>query len=374
MRYMSMKKLFFAITGLMLSLNMYATQQVHSILTQTWKDNVWQNIDIEVYTYNGNGHLINTLYQNWKNGNWHDGGLDSYTLNNDETVNTMLYQYWDSAANNWQGSEMDTFTYDDNENITSKLSQEWDSASWQNMDLVSYTYDENNFMITQKNQSWNTSYWQNNMLYTYTNNSNGLKDTVLSQYYGFNAMQNGYYSLYTYSSEGKVLAWKELIWANQWKNFFLHTYTYDNNGYLISDLYQGANYDGSWYNAGLDTYINNNNGRIDTIIHQTWDTNNTWQNSYKDIYNYTTTTGIVTEAPFAYFIFPNPTSDFVSFEVADKNTPYDISLNDIAGKQMLNTGSRTGNQILDFTSLCAGIYFLSIRQGNMTTTKKMVRQ
>jgi len=82
-----------------------------------------------------------------------------------------------------------------------------------------------------------------------------------------------------------------------WQDNTLQSNTYDGNGNLTSQLYQG--WDSlvtAWVNISLITYNNNSNGTVNTELLQTWDsTAGTWDNVNMYTYTYNGSDSIATQ-------------------------------------------------------------------------------
>jgi len=73
------------------------------------------------------------------------------------------------------------------------------------------------------------------------------------------------------------------------------------------------------------------------------------------------------------FIYPNPASDILNFSVKNNIAVSGISINDISGKEVYQSGNIISNSI-DVSSLSAGVYFVTFRSDNAIVTKKFIKE
>ncbi len=59
-------------------------------------------------------------------------------------------------------------------------------------------------------------------------------------------------------------------------------------------------------------------------------------------------------------VFPNPTSDFITIELNDDPTNYEVIMLDVTGKSISLTPIRNKREQVDMSHLAAGSYFLNI--------------
>ena len=80
--------------------------------------------------------------------------------------------------------------------------------------------------------------------------------------------------------------------------------------------------------------------------------------------------GISDHSLFQGEIFPNPTNGLLRIH-PDNETPYEWTLSDMSGKQLL-TGKSQGETTIDTRSCTPSIYLLTIKEGDKTSTQKVI--
>lgn len=70
-------------------------------------------------------------------------------------------------------------------------------------------------------------------------------------------------------------------------------------------------------------------------------------------------------------LYPNPTSTKVTLQLANA-TEAQVTVADVLGKKVMEANVTGGNAVLDVASLKAGIYFVTVSNGSMQTTKKLI--
>lgn len=68
-------------------------------------------------------------------------------------------------------------------------------------------------------------------------------------------------------------------------------------------------------------------------------------------------------------IVPNPATNFIAISNLNSDN-YSVEIFDIMGKSTLNVSNQNS---IDISSLSAGIYFVTIRQGNLSITQKLIK-
>ncbi|RDC63813.1 DUF5060 domain-containing protein [Adhaeribacter pallidiroseus] len=93
-----------------------------------------------------------------------------------------------------------------------------------------------------------------------------------------------------------------------------------------------------------------------------------------------TTNATLTQSPansFSLAVYPNPVQDYLTIQTnATQNSPLEITLLDVTGKQILNqTALPTLNKptLLNIRSLMPGVYFLRVKQGAAFLNQKIVK-
>lgn len=73
-------------------------------------------------------------------------------------------------------------------------------------------------------------------------------------------------------------------------------------------------------------------------------------------------------------VYPNPTSNQLSVQLPSEVNAAQINITDAAGRTVLNTTQSSSVQTIDVSPLNKGMYFMTISNGNVSTTKSVVIQ
>lgn len=73
------------------------------------------------------------------------------------------------------------------------------------------------------------------------------------------------------------------------------------------------------------------------------------------------------------FIYPNPASSVLNFDVKNDITISGITINDISGKEIFRTTNAISNSI-DISNLSSGVYFVTFQSDSNSVTKKFIKQ
>jgi len=71
-------------------------------------------------------------------------------------------------------------------------------------------------------------------------------------------------------------------------------------------------------------------------------------------------------------IYPNPTKDMIHIN-SNNSTTYNVIINDINGKQVLNSDFSQPNVTIDLSTFAAGIYLINLDSQNSTTVTKLIK-
>ena len=173
--------------------------------------------------------------------------------------------------NEWKPSKRYYFEYDENGRVSSFREEEksyYDSTfiyQWQ----YNYTYDENDHLVYT---FWDAfvygqeDHTQYEFKYAYNDEGQLIDKTIRL----INLNHNFRRWLYTY--ENGLLSTECMQYGNEWYNWSLETYYYE-EGKLASSLYQLYDYNSSsWYDHGRTVYEYDATGTVTTITQQLFGT------------------------------------------------------------------------------------------------------
>ena len=175
---------------------------------------------------------------------------------------------------------------------------------------------------------------------------------------------------YTYDSNGKQLISLDEKWENEdWVNSSRYTNTYNPNGYTVTMLCETW-VNGQWTNSDVDLYFQDSKG-IDFSFY-----------GYKIEVTYQGASPVKEEtnnSSLSLSSSPNPASGFIKINYS-LIEPQNVSLviTNSLGIEFLRINNEQiqepGIYSLDYdtSSLAPGVYFLTLKAGNKTDTKKFV--
>jgi hypothetical protein len=302
-----------------------------------WNDTTWINYSQDIYTYDISNNRLSNLYQKWNDTAWANMWLSTYTYNTNNYKESQLIQYWDGS--NWIENSTYTYTYDINNNLVSELQQNNNN----NQELYSYTYDANNFLTSNLIQHWNGTGWENNSLYSFLYDNNG----------------NVIYRL--------LQDWHDSLWIDNRK----YDLIYDANNNLTSELSQDW-IDSLWYNNYIFNADYTNNHIQDRSSFLWQDTTDKFVSGDSAYYYFHTAFDLsdVIE-PENLNIFPNPTSDNIILELADKSLIEIFNIN----SQLIKTINAEDIYInIDISGFANGMYFVKVKTEKGIFLKKFIKE
>jgi len=73
------------------------------------------------------------------------------------------------------------------------------------------------------------------------------------------------------------------------------------------------------------------------------------------------------------FVFPNPATNLLNYEIKNNIDIASIAINDISGKEIYKSSDVLSNSI-DVSTLSSGVYFVTFKSDKNTVTKKFIKQ
>ena len=366
----------------------------------------------EEYTYDANGNQAQLIhYYSWDKivGNWVDNYKEENTFNSNGLITLSFRNDWDKLTSQWvikfktenifnpdgQGTLSSTSKWDKNLSrwiVISKVERTYDLSGHQTLSIGSYLnetvselentmkqesiYDINGNRTVLMLYQWDTTSkrWETDRKVEFTYNSAGIL-TKRVELFG-----NGYGGWmivakweYSYDSIGKIT---QMI--GSWNRFgeeplYLDTkyeYLYDSIGTCIQNTaYRWTEQSSEW---DLDTstkFIFDSKGNLKQEIY----TNTAKNFNYKTTRYYSEVETSIT-APVSSIevkCFPNPASEYITFDIEDISQPSSVELIDMQGKKVVSQILPQNKQI-QVSQLKSGMYFYRIQQNNKTYKGKVV--
>lgn len=353
------------------SLNSHS-QKVLTWLSESWRNETWENSSQVLYVYDENGYLIHDKYQSF-NVTWKDQFQNDYINNPDGTAQQGITQIWNAPSNNWEVSGRTTYTYNLAKKVLTSEYEAWINPNWIFYRKDTYTYDGNNYLTKILSQEYDfISSWDESQT-TYSNNPDGTVSQAIVETGKANLLTNSARYTYTYTNSKLIMQlaekWNGTTWENSWKQ----TMGYDGNGYLINVLNQDW-IAGSWKNKFRSFYTNYGNGTPFQIVTEVWnDIGLLWKTDYRVTYTYFTLG--VDEHAFekSLAVYPNPAQDKITIKTDGNNIGVKYWVTDQLGRQFLNGTITDKTTEIDVSQLASGVYFVQMGQ-NKNQTIKIVKK
>ncbi len=346
--------------------------------TEAWRG--WKRYE-RAYDADDNETLILTYIWDNTTNNWieHIKNEDVYT--GGYLTENVIYN-WDEDAGQWIGYRKKEYAYDAEGNLIADIKYDWstDTQAWIN-DYKTETLYTNGSITSTMYYDWIAGEWINKSISEYAYNPE--KQLVeLTEYWLGDLVRK---QEYDYDNAGnQTLTASHSEWnatTQQWGNGTKTEYTYDDNNNLTSrigfDWDAGtqawnptAREDGGYGEFTLDELImpehlynflvsfNISNNQTYGEAYMRDETNQTWELTYRSDYYYSSVlTAIENTYQTKLHIFPNPTSDIITFDL-ENSTFVTLSIYDVQGKYM-GTQHLQNNQ-LSVRHLDSGVYFYQL--------------
>lgn len=145
-------------------------------ITKIWNGTSWLTYQA-VYNYNASSQRTGMRYQRLNGSVWEDLQQNSFTYDGNGYLTSQVTQTW--AASQWLNSVRYTYANNSNGKPNTLLIETWNSAQWVNYRQYSYSYDGSGYETGVSMKTWDGSQFSNEYEETFTNNNNGFHDAML---------------------------------------------------------------------------------------------------------------------------------------------------------------------------------------------------
>ncbi|HYG14939.1 MAG TPA: T9SS type A sorting domain-containing protein, partial [Bacteroidia bacterium] len=174
-----------------------------------------------------------------------------------------------------------------------------------------------------------------------------------------------------YNNAGQISERKGYYWnANTSSWVYLNTITYTyNNGALTEKLDESPS-----FSSTRTIYTYNTDGTLAEELYQYLD-GATWINSDRTLYFYDNTSAINKIEAKDIDVYPNPSTGMFTVDFNFDETPAQVLVMDIAGKQVFKQHINSGYTVeVNLQNLDKGIYLLQIAAAGKVDVKKIIVQ
>lgn len=335
-------------------------------------DEAWLIYDKSEQEFDGNGNILVETYYEWDESKgllWLPYNKYEYGYNNDGDLTTGLNSYYDSAEDSWINDSREEYGYNANGYLELITYYSWDgvsetwNVSWKN----EYAYDNEGNLITVTVYSWSDTWnplWKDDL--TYDNNKNITEDLNSSWDDDANDWVNGWKDEFNYNAEGNMDINISSGWdGSHWVNLFKNELSY-NNAYDAQDLIMPF----WWETDDYITYVHMPTGYIG---YEWIDGSDVWELSLKATLNYVDhdVTGIFNPTASEIQVYPNPATDYISFDLKDNASEATVELFDIQGRLVLSQAV-SGQTKIQVNHLNKGLYMYKLLQNDNSFSGKVI--
>lgn len=328
---------------------LYTYDSNNNVLTemsQFWTGFSWLNTSNYVYTYDANHNPLTEIDQIWTGSAWMNDYKYTWTYSGiDQT--SALTQTWNDQDAVWENESQSLTTYNGTHQALTNTFQFWNGISWDNVALSTYTYDANDNQLSALQQYWDGTTWVNNSKTTYTYNGSNLLTNSLTQNWNGASYDNAARTTNTYSGNLLTKSVNEIWDGGSWKYYVISFYTYGENDFLAGE--------GSRYYDGVDNLITSGDSTH---------------------YYFRTVSGIknVTNEDASLSVYPNPGSG--KFTFTSETGISEIAIYNAIGERVYYSDKLNGQarHEINLDGYAEGVYMAIVRNGDQSTTRKIVLQ
>ena len=299
-----------------------------------------------------------------------------FQYGNKNELNESLRIIFSSSEQKWKEYWKKTNAYDVNGQMISETTYIPLNNSWVEWKKTDYQYDEMEQVTTEIFFNWEKNSWvkKETMDYFY-NKDNGLLDSSVSTKFDNDGTQSKYerHTL-TYDNEGKLTidlteTWDETL--NTYEALARDKYNYNLEGKLLREDHDS--WLGYWYASHFFYYYYTSFGEIEKRVRYVTSTNQIYDTRYYNYNKEDNTTGVNESNIGMVSVYPNPFSDKLVLDL--ENGVYNVSINDIAGRTVLEMDNVSGRTTFDTVPFKKGVYFYKIsRTDGDVYTGKIISQ
>ncbi|HYG14938.1 MAG TPA: T9SS type A sorting domain-containing protein [Bacteroidia bacterium] len=325
-------------------------------------DAAWIDSTERLFSYDLAGRNSVIISNNLRGG-FYPNTKEVRTFNSSNAVEIADLYSWNTATLNWNTSPhlSAVFTY----NSSGKIERmEFGSG------LIVDSFIYNTSGILSDYYSWmenggtRTSFtWK-----SYTYNSSGLVSEMVLSVWLNSVWNTGPKTEYTYNSSGllteeKINEWYSSTW--NYSNKIVYIYS---GGELTEKQYISPAGSSTWKH----TYSYNTDGTLAEDLMLNYD-NGSWNNWARYLYFYTGTSSINTVNEQNINVYPNPSGGLFTVDFNFDETPAQMQVMDVTGKQVYNRHINSGSDAeINLTGLDKGIYLLHLTTAKGVETKKLI--
>lgn len=360
-----------------------------------WDDTIWTPYFKLTFTYDANGNVLEEIDYTWDGSDFVLYWKYSYTYNDSQQLIEEIDYEWNGSS--WVNDFKSTFSYDDSGNMIEAIFYTFDGTSWTVVYKVENVYDGSGNMLELIAYTWDGSVWLN--YYKFTNAYDDSDNTIESIEYFWDGFEwvPDWKDNYSYNESNILIELIESIWdGTKWVNDYKSNFTFDELANLFS-YYDYIWDNGLWLEATRVFSFNfDNNYSFEDLIfpinslfesefYSTWLFNHmllgydmeqkdgdTWVKEGDATFAYQELVlGLSKFDELGAKIFPNPTSDYINFELSDISNSAKIELFDANGRLLLSQEIPKTKQI-SLRHLDSGVYFYHISSDSKSSKGKIV--
>jgi len=340
-------------------------------------DEEWVLVDQQSLFYDENYLLVrqvdSTLSE--ETGNWIPMVEFDFSYNEEQLIGEVLISYQEDM---WQYYEKSDLIYDDQGRLVELImsEKETENSPWQAYSKDGYAYDDEVFLMNEESYYLGQAEW---ILFSFTVNSYNENWKIQQSEYFYDEEQmqdweSQWKTEFVYDDQNNLEA--ELFYvidedSNEWLPTESSDMSYDDNvdfNNLILPVFIG----GDLFIQGYDLYFNHMllENQYSSINPNTNELELSDRERY--IYSEKELQSIHHLSTLEANIYPNPASDFITFELESPNKTFILQIINLQGQVILEESIKS-HQALSISKLSSGIYTYCIKDDVSIMNGKFVK-
>jgi hypothetical protein len=337
-----------------------SVQNTKISLSSRWDElsSAWIFTSKSFFYYDRNGKDSLEIYSDWYNPTkmWIERNKTVYKYDGHGNNIQIANQHFDEELKDWVDFDKKDIYYDNNGNDTLDLRYNWSVQSgWTTSYKSTYIYDEHGNNIVSYLYSWDQTDFNKWLLYSKVEQSFDLNGNMI-----------------------RSMPYNWDLSSGQWlPPQYKYECVYDGKGNLITD--SSSVWDsqdaGHWISTMKNEYEYNDEASLTRLLTFTSDGLDSWIIINRSVYYYPGQH--VTDVPgvpdHKIMVYPNPSREFVSFNLPDISVSAYVEIWDLEGRKLLDQ-ILPENRILNISGLAKGMYICKIKGDGIVYCCKIVKE
>ncbi len=346
-------------------------------VSQTWKDEKWNNSTKMDYIYDKNNNQRSWVSSYWANDRWYKGRRKYNHFNKAGYKDSIILQV--HTGRPWYNSAKEIIRYDNNGNRIYNINYFYNFGIWIPRDRNTYRYNSKNQRIWRLYQRWSNdrTFFSTVNRHQYEYDSSGNLISELRSYHDSLGWHKEMLDSYQYDqNNNRILHLNQEFVDSGWNNLWQIKYRYNQDKKLIEELHENW-VDNHWESQWREIQKFDADGYLLSKRQELWK-KSSWNVLWIRHYYYEPVSGISSSVQLSNTkipVYPNPCRQYVRFQIPGKSSePCELRIYGINGREIAQLKSGENDILFDMQSVPAGVYLYNIQRGSQHYSGYFIKQ